>query len=471
MFPHFNNNQTNNQFQLSSRVVIQTQLSQAAMEDLHLPSLRAMVGHLHHHNQTMAPLQTQLHRSVQVLCMVVQPHLSSLVVMVMVQVNNLDMDHLLQRSSQATLHRLPQDHSKVAMAQGQDSLATAPLDHRRIMEQWPSHLHKLDRVWVTMLLPAVEVEAIVTNPHSSSSQDMEEQMQEVVEILPLLLLVGVVAAVVEEPPVLFLSLVHMCLQQHKDSPSNHHHNQIRAVTAAKLVLDQDLVDMDLQMLHHHPLLEVHPSPVLRTHTHRQQFLPAWLHQHQHRHIHKDQAVLHHNRVTLLLHRQVGVILHHKHNSSLSSNNHRHNHHHHSLLQQLKQDFSHHRSSQALRDPHQLVLNLSNQVVMVSHHLSLFLLQLRHMCHHLQEVHKVSLRPILHILLDHSILILDILSKPMDLKPTLHLHKLDINIHDPQLRKCHLLGHRVPHPKASMELMTKVDFLAISHHHNNLERRT
>lgn len=433
------------------------------MEDLHPPNLRAMVGHLHHHNQTMGPLQTQLHRSVQVLCMVVQPQHSKLVVMVMVlqvQVNNLAMDHLLQHSRQSTLHQLPQDHSKALMVQEQDSLAMALLDLRQVMDQWSSQLHKLDKV--IMLLPAMEVEAVVTNPRSSSNQDMEEQMQEVVEILHLLL-VEVVAAVVEEPPAQYLSLVHMCLQQHKDSPSNHRRNQIKAVTATKLALDQDLLDMDLQMLHHHPLLEVHLSLVRRTLTHRQQSLLVWLHQRQHRHIHKDLAVLHRNRVTLLLHRQVGVTLHHNHkrNSSLSSNS-----HHHRVLHQLKQDFSQHRSSLALRDPHHLVLNLSNQVVMVSHHLSLFLLQLRLMYHHLQEVHKVNLRPILHILLDHSILILDILTKPMDLRHTLHHHKLHINIHDPQLRKCHLLGHRVLHPKASMELMIRVGFLGINRHRNN-----
>lgn len=463
MFPQFNNNQTSNQSHHSSRVVIQIQPSQVAMVDLHLPSLRAMVGHLHRHNQTMVPLQTQLHRLVQEVCMVAQPPLSSQVVMVVglqVQANNLAMDHLLQHSSQATLHPLPQDHSRVLMAQGLDSLAMAPLDHRQIMEQWPSHLHKLDRVWVTILMSAVELAAIATNHRSNSNQGMEEEVQEVVEMHPPLLLVEVVAAIVEHP-ILDLSLVHMYLQQHKHSPSNRHLNQIRAVTATKQALDQDLVDMDLQVLHHHPSLGVHPRPVLRTHTHRLEFLPAWLHRHQHRHIHKDQAVLHHSRITLHLHRQVGVILHH---SSLpSSSNHLH-----SLLLQLRQDFSLHRASQALKDPLQLVLNLSNQVVMDSHHLSLFLLRLRLTCHLLQVVHKGNLSRILPIPLDLSILILDILSKPMDLSPTLHhLHKVAINIHDLQLPRCHLLDHRVPHPKASMELMTKVGFLDISHHHSNL----
>lgn len=471
MLPQFSHNQTNNQFQHSSRVVIQTRLSQAAMVGLHLPSLRAMVGHHHHHNQTMVLLQMQLHRLVQVLYMVVQPLLSSQAVMVVdleAQVNNLAMDHLLQHSSQVTLHPLPQDHNRVAMDQGPDRLAMAPLGHRQIMEQWLSHLHKLDRVWVTMLMSVVELGAIVTNPNSSSNQDMEEQMQEVVAMLLLLLPVEVVATVVEEEaehPLLDLSLVHMYLQQHKPSLSNHHHNKIRAVTATRQVLDQDLVYMDLQVPHHHLLLEVHPSPIPRTHTHRREFLLAWLHRHQPRHIHKDQVMLH-LRIILPLHRPLGVIHHkHSHSSSLSSNSHHHNHH--SPLQQLKQDFSLHRASQALKGPHQLVLNLSSQVVMDCHHLSLFLPQLRLMCH---QVHKVSLSPILHILLDHNIPILHILSKPMDLKLTLpHLHKVAISIHDPLLPRCRLQDHRALHHKVSMELMTRADFPGINHHHSNLKR--
>jgi len=164
---------------------------------------------------------------------------------------------------------------------------------------------------------------------------------------------------------------------------------------------------------------------------------------------------------------VGVIHpNHSHNSSNCHN------HHHSPLQQLKQDFNLHRASQALKDLHQLVLSHSSQVLMDSHHLSLFLPQLRHMCHLLLEVHKVSLRPILHIPQDHSILILDILNKAMDLKLILpHLHKVDINIQDLQLLRCHLLDHRVLHIKVSMVLMTRVGFLDINRHHSNLKSRT
>lgn len=178
MFPQSSSNQTNSKSHHSNRVVTQTQLNQVTMVDLHLPNLRAMVGHLHH-NQTMVHLQMQLHRLVQVLCLVVQAPLSRQVVMVVglqVQLNNLAMDHLLRHNSQATLH-LPQDHSKVAMVQGLVSLAMAPLDHRQIMEQWLSLLHRLDKVWVTILMPAVDLEVIVTHPHSSSNQDMEVQMQ------------------------------------------------------------------------------------------------------------------------------------------------------------------------------------------------------------------------------------------------------------------------------------------------------
>ena len=178
MFPQSSSNQTNSKSQHSSRVVTQTQLNQVTMVDLHLPNLRAMVGHLLH-NQTMVHLQMPLHRLVQVLCLVVQAPLSRQVVMVVglqVQLNNLAMDHLLQHNSQATLH-LPQDHSKVAMVQGLVSLAMALLDHRQIMEQWLSLLHRLDKVWVTILMPAVDLEVIVTHPHSSSNQDMEVQMQ------------------------------------------------------------------------------------------------------------------------------------------------------------------------------------------------------------------------------------------------------------------------------------------------------
>jgi len=99
-----------------------------------------------------------------------------MVVGLQVQLNNLAMDHLLLHNSQATLH-LPQDHSKVAMVQGLVSPAMAPLDHRQVMEQWLSLLHRLDRVWVIILMPAVDLEVIVTHPHSSSNQDMEVQMQ------------------------------------------------------------------------------------------------------------------------------------------------------------------------------------------------------------------------------------------------------------------------------------------------------
>ena len=178
MFHQSSNNQTNNKSQHSSRVVTQTLLNQATMVALHLPNLRPMVGPLHL-NQTTVHLPMQLHRLVQVLCLVVQVPLNSQVVMVLglqVQLNNLAMGHHLPHSNQGTLH-LPQDHSKVPMVQGLYSLAMAPLDHRQIMEQWLSHLHRLDKVWVTLLMPAVDLEVIVTHPHSSSNQDMEVQMQ------------------------------------------------------------------------------------------------------------------------------------------------------------------------------------------------------------------------------------------------------------------------------------------------------
>jgi hypothetical protein len=90
-----------------------------------------------------------------------------------------------------------------------------------------------------------------------------------------------------------------------------------------------------------------------------------------------------------------------------------------------------------------------------------------MCH---QVHKVSPSPILRILLDHSILILHILSKPMDLRLTpLHLHKVDISTHDPLLPRCLLRDHRALHLKVSMELMIRADFPVINHHHSNLKR--